>query len=138
MYNYCILGDRGYKISKLQAPGITEEIPGNASLMYNFLKDNDIIETEGATLRILSTPGHTDDHMALYLEEENAIFSGDCVLGQGTAVCIYRVLLTLGQMLYSYIKVIYAMPNILSCCQRVISYFEVCILFINAFQILSL
>ncbi|KAI2634553.1 metallo-beta-lactamase superfamily protein [Xylaria nigripes] len=48
--------------------------------------DGQIFEVEGATLTAVHTPGHTIDHMIFLFKEENTMFTGDNVLGQGTAV----------------------------------------------------
>lgn len=50
------------------------------------ISDGQKFETDGATLRAFHCPGHTTDHTAFILEEEDAMFTADNVLGQGTAV----------------------------------------------------
>jgi len=48
--------------------------------------DGAAIAVEGATLQAIWTPGHSRDHVCYYLREERALFTGDVVLGAGTAV----------------------------------------------------
>ncbi|KAL1776031.1 beta-lactamase 2 [Sigmodon hispidus] len=81
-----ISNDTTYCIKKLPRNPRREEIIENGKQQYTYVENGDLIKTEGATLRVIYTPGHTDDHMALLLEEENAIFSGDCILGEGTTI----------------------------------------------------
>ncbi|KAI8890446.1 Metallo-hydrolase/oxidoreductase [Backusella circina FSU 941] len=48
------------------------------------LEDNQIIEVDKDThLRVIHTPGHAYDHCSFYLEEENVVFTADCILGHG-------------------------------------------------------
>ncbi len=50
------------------------------------IDDGSELALEGATLRAIWTPGHAQDHLCFYLVEEQALFSGDVVLGAGTTV----------------------------------------------------
>ena len=50
------------------------------------IEDGQVFATDGATLTAFHCPGHTTDHMAFILKEEDAMFTGDNVLGHGTAV----------------------------------------------------
>lgn len=58
----------------------------NPAAGQSMIADGQIFRAEGATLTASHTPGHTTDHMAFVLAEEDAMFTADNVLGQGTAV----------------------------------------------------
>ena len=70
------------RVSKMPWPGKDERY----GLELEPIRAGDVFRTEGATLRAIHTPGHAEDHICFYLEEERALFTGDVVLGAGTTV----------------------------------------------------
>jgi glyoxylase-like metal-dependent hydrolase (beta-lactamase superfamily II) len=50
------------------------------------VKDGEIIEGDGFTVECVYTPGHTSNHMCFALKDEQALFSGDHVMGWSTTV----------------------------------------------------
>jgi glyoxylase-like metal-dependent hydrolase (beta-lactamase superfamily II) len=52
------------------------------------LSDGDRIAGSGWTIEALATPGHTSNHVAYALNEENALFPGDHIMGWSTTVII--------------------------------------------------
>jgi glyoxylase-like metal-dependent hydrolase (beta-lactamase superfamily II) len=56
---------------------------GGEDFQYN---DNDRIAFNGGELHVLHTPGHESGHCCFYESDEKVLFSGDNVLGFGTAV----------------------------------------------------
>lgn len=47
--------------------------------------DGQIFAVDGATIHAIHVPGHSEDHMCFILEEEQAMFTGDNILGHGTS-----------------------------------------------------
>ena len=50
------------------------------------MNDGDVLEGDGWTLEAVYTPGHTSNHTCFRLVEENALFSGDHVMGWSTTI----------------------------------------------------
>ena len=50
------------------------------------LGEGDVVEAAGLELRVLATPGHTADSLCFLLPAEQALLTGDTVLGRGTTV----------------------------------------------------
>lgn len=51
------------------------------------LKNGQVFDlSDGMKIKVYHTPGHTTDHVILFDEQSKALFSGDCILGEGTAV----------------------------------------------------
>jgi glyoxylase-like metal-dependent hydrolase (beta-lactamase superfamily II) len=50
------------------------------------LTDGDVVAVGGLELRVVATPGHTADSLSFHLPADDAVLTGDTVLGRGTTV----------------------------------------------------
>ncbi|KAK4464254.1 beta-lactamase-like protein [Cladorrhinum samala] len=55
-------------------------------IKFHDIENGQEFSVPGATLTAFLTPGHTTDHVVFRWREEDALFTGDNVLGHGTAV----------------------------------------------------
>ncbi|WP_428152248.1 MBL fold metallo-hydrolase [Brevundimonas sp.] len=68
------------------ASGALDEDEDEVFAPDTILSGGERIEGDGWTMRTMATPGHASNHMAFALEEENALFCGDHVMGWSTTV----------------------------------------------------
>ena len=50
------------------------------------LHDGDVVSVDGLEVHVVGTPGHTSDSLSFVLPAEQAVLTGDTVLGRGTTV----------------------------------------------------
>lgn len=54
------------------------------AIAFSLAKEGDVLHYGNYDLHVLSTPGHTPDHLVLYMPSEKTLFSGDMILGDIT------------------------------------------------------
>ena len=53
------------------------------------LADGDVVRAGNLNVTALYTPGHSADHLAFWLANDRALFTGDLVLGRGSSMVTY-------------------------------------------------
>ncbi|MBQ63310.1 MAG: MBL fold metallo-hydrolase [Gammaproteobacteria bacterium] len=67
--------------------GIAVEVGGDRDFEPDVrVKHGEVLEGDGWTIECVYTPGHTSNHLCFALAEENAIFTGDHIMGWATSV----------------------------------------------------
>lgn len=68
-------------------PGESIEEGGDMAFVPDIkVDDGDLIQGSGWSIECVHTPGHTSNHLCFALKEENALFTGDHVMGWSTSV----------------------------------------------------
>lgn len=98
-YGLCLAGDNEKSKDRLirsryrKTPDIEDIIDRDAYMKmtiknceYRFIKDQDVFDLGGLTLRVYTLPGHTKGSVGLYSQEKKAFFVGD-------ALCLNHVVM---------------------------------------------
>jgi len=74
-------------VRRLHPQAVARMFPGETPVSaIEPMADGEFLRHDGITLQAIHTPGHATDHLCFYWLEERALFSGDLILGEGTAV----------------------------------------------------
>lgn len=71
------------KVWKFPRSDVTEDL---AQQGIRALTDGFEFNVEDVSLKVYHTPGHSTDHVILFDKQRSILYSGDCILGEGTAV----------------------------------------------------
>jgi glyoxylase-like metal-dependent hydrolase (beta-lactamase superfamily II) len=84
-----IVGCGPHRAARALASGETRSLEGSNDIEYQpdiEMRDGDVIEGPDWRLEALATPGHTANHLAFALPQEQALFSADHVMAWSTTV----------------------------------------------------
>jgi glyoxylase-like metal-dependent hydrolase (beta-lactamase superfamily II) len=84
-----IVGCGPHRAARALAEGETRSLEGSNDIAYRpdiEMREGDVIEGPGWRLEALATPGHTANHLAFALPQEQALFSADHVMAWSTTV----------------------------------------------------